>query len=201
MTFGDIAIGIGLVAGAGAAVYSANKQGQIAGSEMNLQYDQQWKQDQAFQQLQLLMGNPASFFDSAPYQAAFGQGTKAVLRGAAAGGLNNTSTQIPAGGEATALQSFGQSFGMQQLLSQEQLLAGMSGTGFNPAGAGQVASGATGAAAGSLGSLAGLLSFFGSSGMGRGGGYEVYNPDNLPINTGSQIIDMGGGYSPVIVDG
>jgi hypothetical protein len=184
MTFGAIAIGIGMVVTAGAGIYEANKQAGVANSELDLQAQQNWRQQTSFNQLQALLNDPSSFFSSAPYQAAFGQGTKAVMRGAAAGGLNNTSTAIPAGGEATALQSFGQSFGAQQLLSQEQLLASMSGASFNPAGAGSVASGAYGAAGNSLGSLGGLLSFFGSSrgttSPGGSGAWGSYGDWSLP---------------------
>ena len=51
-TFGAIAVGVGLVVGAGADIYMANKQGQIANSQLGLEQDQQFKQDTAFQQLQ-----------------------------------------------------------------------------------------------------------------------------------------------------
>jgi hypothetical protein len=189
----DIVIGAGMLIGAGATIYSANKQGQIANSQLGLEGAQNARQQQAFDQLQQLISNPGAFFDSPVYKAAAAQGSSAVARETGA-------TYGPkSGNEAQALQAYGQSFGQQQLLSQEQLLAGMAGTGFNPAAAGQAASGAVNAGAGALSSLGGLLSFFGS-GMG-GGGSGVVNPDNLPINTGSQTIDMGGGYSPVTVPG
>jgi hypothetical protein len=160
MTFAAIAVGVGLVVGAGASIYATNKQGQIANSQLSLAQDQQYKEDTSFNQLQELMQNPGNFFSSPVYQASAAQGTQAVARANAAGSGPNS------GNEATALQTFGQSFGQQQLLGQEQLLAGMSGTGFNPAGAGTAASGAASAAAGGLNSLAGLLAFFGTSGVG-----------------------------------
>jgi hypothetical protein len=185
MTFGAIAVGVGLVVGAGASIYATSTQAGIADRQLNLAQDQQGKQDTAFNQLQELMNNPASFFSSPVYQAAFGQGTQAIARQSAAGGLNNTSSNVPQGGEATELQAYGQSFGQQQLFNQEQLLASMSGTGANPAGALQGASGASSAAAGGLNALAGLLSFFGTSGMGgnQPPGNGAWNsPAGAPIN-------------------
>jgi hypothetical protein len=35
--------------------------------------------------------------------------------------------------------------------------------------------------------------------LGGGGDNSIYNPDNLPINTGQQTVDPGGGYSPITV--
>src|SRR5271154_476745 len=148
MSFGYIAVGIGLVASAAVSAYGANKQGQEANAALSIAGNQEYKQNQAFDQLQTLINNPASFFGSPVYQAAFGQGTQAVSRSSAAsfgGG--------PSGNTATALQAYGQSFGEQQLFSQEELLAGMSGTGFNPSGAVGTASSATSAQTGSLNSL------------------------------------------------
>ena len=156
--FADIAIGIGLAVTAGAAIYSTSVQGGIANQELGLAQTQAGKQNQAYSQLQQLISNPSSFFDSPVYTAAANQGGAQVARQNAAQFGGNS------GNEATALQAYGQSFGQQQLLSQEQLLAGMSGTGFNPAGAAGTASGAASAGAGSLASLGGLLAFFGSSG-------------------------------------
>ena len=158
--FADIAIGVGLVAAAGAAAYGTYTQGQIAGDANSLAANQAGKQNQAFQQLQQLIQDPGSFFNSPVYKASADQGAQAVAKtNAAAFGPNSMN-------EATALQSFGQQFGQQQLLGQEQLLAGMSGTGFNPAGALGTASGAAQSAAGNLASIGGLMSFFGNSGSG-----------------------------------
>jgi hypothetical protein len=162
MTFAAIAVGVGLVVGAGASIYATSTQSGIANSQLSLEQDQQYKQDTAFNQLESLINNPASFFSSPVFQASEAQGAQAVARtNAAQSGPNS-------GNEATALQTFGQGFAQQQLLSQENLLAGMSGTGFNPSSAGATASGAASAATGGLNSLAGLLAFFGSSGIGGG---------------------------------
>lgn len=184
-TFGDIAIGIGLVVGAGATAYSANKQAGIANRGLSVAEDQQYKEDQAFNQLQDLISNPAAFFSSPVYKSAADQGSKAVARSSAASFGPNS------GNEKTALQSFGQSFGQQQFFQQEELLAGMSGSGFNPSGALGGASSATGAAAGSLNSLAGLLSFFGSSGMGSGGGSTAvsFGASSPEIDTSGVVSD------------
>jgi hypothetical protein len=168
--FADIAIGVGLAVSAGAAIYNTVEQSGIANKQLGIAQDQQYKQDQSFQQLQQLISNPNSFFSSPVYQASEQQGASAVARGnAAAFGPNS-------GNEAMGLQAYGQSFGQQQLYNQETLLAGMSGTGFNPSAATSAASSAVSSAAGSLNSLAGLMSFFGTSGIGGGG---TGNPDNL----------------------
>jgi hypothetical protein len=162
-TFGAIAIGVGLTVGAGAAIYATSSQNSIANKELGIANSQQGKQDIAFNQLQQLISNPGSFFDNPVFTSAANQGGAQVARqNAAAFGPNS-------GNEATALQAYGQTFGQQQFLEQEQLLAGMSGTGFNPVGGASAASGAVQSSAGSLASLGGLLSFFGSSGAGAGG--------------------------------
>jgi len=178
--FADIAVALGIstaaaavggavVAGglisAGASIYGTMSQAGIAGQQLSLEGNQASKQNQAFGSLQQLITDPGSFFNSPVYQASAAQGSQAVARqNASAFGPNS-------GNEATALQTFGQGFGQQQLLQQEQLLAGMSGTGFNPTAAAGTASGAAQAGAGNLASLGGLLSFFGNSG-GGGGGYS-----------------------------
>jgi hypothetical protein len=164
MSFAAIAIGVGLTVTAGAAIYSTSTQSGIANQQLALADTQAGKQNTAFNQLQTLISNPSSFFDSPVYTAAANQGGAQVARQeGAAFGANS-------GNEAQALQAYGQSFGQQQLLSQEQLLAGMSGTGFNPSGALGGASSATASAAGSLASLGGLLGFMGTSGAAAGGG-------------------------------
>lgn len=181
--FADIAIGVGLVVGAGAAVYTANKQGQIANSEMQLQNIQLGKQNTAFDQLQQLISNPGAFFDSPVYKAAAAQGSSAVAReNAAAHGANS-------GNEAQALQAYGQSFGQQQLLGQEQLLAGMSGTGFNPAAAGGVALDAINAQGKSLQSIGGMLSFFGSKGGGGDSTAVTFGGQSPAIDTSGVVSD------------
>lgn len=176
--FADIAVGVGLAVTAGASIYGAVTQGGIANSQLDLARNQAGKQDQSFQQLQQLITNPGAFFDSPVYKAAADQGARAVAKtNAAQFGPNS-------GNEATALQTFGQGFAQQQLLSQEQLLAGMSGTGFNPTAAAQTASGAGQLAAGNLSSLGGLMSFFGNSGAGGGGG-AGFTPMNAPSMGGT----------------
>jgi hypothetical protein len=164
--FGDIAIGIGLVAGAGAAIYATSTQAGIADAQLGLEATQNQRQNQSFMQLQQLLSNPGGFFSSPTFQQSEYQGAQAVAKtNAAQFGPNS-------GNEATALQTFGQGFAQNQLLSQEELLAGMSGTGFNPSAAGSAASGAASAATGGLNSLAGLLAFFGT---GSGGGVTAGN--------------------------
>lgn len=160
MSFGYIAIGIGLVAGAAASAYSTSTQAGIADQQLQLAGSQNYRQATSFEQLQQLLNNPQSFFDSPVYKSAAAQGTQATQRAQAASGF------LGSGNEAAALQQYGQTFGQQQLFNQESLLASMSGASFNPSGALGGASSAAGAAGSSLNSLAGLLSFFGNSGLG-----------------------------------
>lgn len=140
---------------AGTGAYEASQQQGISSQALSLAQDTQGKQDQYNQQLQQLLANPNAFFKSAPYQAAFGQGLQAVQRGQAASGN-------PAGpGQAAALQQFGQGFGAQQLMGQEQLLASLSGaqTASSPAQGLQVAAGAQASSAAQLSGALGSLGF------------------------------------------
>jgi hypothetical protein len=146
------------VVSAGVGLYTGIQQGKAANSQLTIEENQEGKQNDAWSQLQTLMNNPSSFFNSPVYTAAANQGGAQVSRQMAAGGFRDS------GNEATALQAYGQSFGQQQFLSQEQLLAGMTGTGFNPSTAASGASSAFGAAGNSGQQLAGMLAFLGSSG-------------------------------------
>lgn len=159
----DIIIGAGMVLSAGASIYSANKQGQVANSQLGIEQDQQYKQDHAWNQLQDLMTNPTNFFTNPAFKMSEDQGSQAVARQTAASGFGGS------GNQAAALQEYGQTFAFSQLQSQEALLAGMSGTGFNPTTAGANASSAFGAQNANMQNLAGMLSFVGN-GMGGGGG-------------------------------
>ncbi len=142
--------------GIGAGLYESSQQHGIEEQELGIANTQLGKQNQSYQQLQNLMANPASFFSSPVYQAAFGQGTQATLRASEASGYTG------AGNELTALQAYGQSFGQSQLFNQESLLAGMSGTGFNPASASSAASSANTASFNQLGTLLAALGQTGS---------------------------------------
>jgi hypothetical protein len=149
--------------GIGAGLYESSQQQGIENQALGIASSQNSRQAYSFQQLQSLISNPGSFFSSPVYQAAFGQGTQAVTRQEASGGFLNS------GNEATALQAYGQSFGASQLLSQEQLLASMSGTSANPASALGTASGA---GATSFNQLGTLLAALGQSGSMFNGGYS-----------------------------
>ena len=159
MSFAAIAVGVGLVATAGAAAYGTSTQAGIANSQLSLAQDQQSKQDQAWQYLNGLLANPAQFLNSPIFQSTLTTGSQQVAKAnAAAFGPNSTN-------EAAAINQYGMSTASSQLLSQEQLLAGMSGTGYNPTSALSGGSAATTSATSSLNSLAGLAAFFGTSGI------------------------------------
>lgn len=164
MTFAGIAIGTGLALGAGASIYGSVTQAGIAGQQNALAMNQQSKQNLAFNQLQQLLSDPGSFLSNPLFTSTLNAGSSAVAhQNAAAFGPNS-------GGEGTALQTFGQSLASSQLLGQEELLAGMSGTGFNPSTALSGAAGGAAATTANLSSLSGLLAFFGNSGGAGGGG-------------------------------
>ena len=183
MAFYFIGTGLGLTAAAG--IFGTISQNKISNAQLSLAQDQQGKQDWSFQQLQQLITNPQSFFQSPVYTSAALQGTSAVERGEAAGGYAGS------GNMAAALQSYGQSFGQQQLFNQEQLLAGMSGTSANPSTALSGASAATQAGVGNLSSLAGLASFFGTSGILGGGGGAQYDPYETAAWTNQAMDQVG----------
>ncbi len=167
---GTITLAAVAAVGVGVGAYDASKQQGIENKALGIGETQLQMQEQSFGQLQQLIQNPGSFFSSPVYQAAFGQGTQATMRASESTGYTGS------GNELTALQGYGQSFGESQLLSQEQLLAGMSGTGFNPASATQVASGANNTSFNQLGTLLAALGQSGSMFNGGGGGGGSVTP-------------------------
>lgn len=156
--FADIAIGVGLAISAGASIYATTTQAGIANQQLALEQTQNQRQNTAFSQLQQLIQNPGSFFNNPVFTSALGIGEAGAAHANAAS-FGGASTS-----ESENLLTYGQGFAANQLLSQEQLLAGMSGTGFNPASAGSAASGAASSAAAGGASLGGLLAYFGTSG-------------------------------------
>lgn len=106
------------------------------------------KQDFYDSQLKALMADPSSFFSSPIFTAALKVGQGAVQAQMAASGFNRSSNIM------TALQEHAQGFAAQQLLSQEQLLAGLSGAGQNLPAAEGVSVGAQGQNAMELAALA-----------------------------------------------
>lgn len=73
------------------------------------------------QQINNLVANPDSVYDTAQYKAAFGQGQNAVNSTLAAQGLNASGNQL------AALQNYGQSFGQQAYGTQLSQLSGLYG--------------------------------------------------------------------------
>ena len=177
MTFAVTATVVGVV-GIGAGLYESSQQQAISSQALGLAQNTQGEQMQAYQQLQQLIANPNSFFQSGVYQSAFNQGSAAVQRQQSAAGFNGSTN------DSAALQAYGQSFGQQQLLEQEQLLASMSGTtsASSPASALGAASGASSASFGQLGTLLAALGQTGALGAGIFGGS---NPGFTPGGGGS----------------
>ena len=188
MSFASIGIGTWLVAGVGAAgigagLYEANQANSIATQGLGLAEQTQAEQMQSYQQLQALMNDPASFFQSPVYQAAFNQGSAAVSRSA------NSQYGPNSSAEQAQLQTFGQSFGQQQLLSQEQLLAQMSGT-TAPSSPASAIGAATGANANSFNSLGTLLAALGQT---AGGGF--FGGGGGAVDSFANTWGQSGGYS------
>ncbi len=73
------------------------------------------------QQLNNLVANPSSIYQTPQYQAAFGQGQNAVNATLAAQGLNASGNQL------AALQSYGQTFGQNAYNTQLSQLSGLYG--------------------------------------------------------------------------
>lgn len=73
------------------------------------------------QQINQLVADPSSVFDTAQYKAAFGQGQSAVNSTLAAQGLNASGNQL------AALQGYGQTFGQNAYNTQLSQLSGLYG--------------------------------------------------------------------------
>jgi hypothetical protein len=154
--------------GIGVGAYESSQEQGIQKQALGIADTQAGKQNQSYMQLQQLMQNPGSFLDNPLFQSSLKTGLTGVSKQMASQGY------LGSGNEATALETYGQSFASNQLLSQEQLLAGMSGTGFNPASATSVGSQANSQSFQQLGTLlyalgqTGGFAGFGSSGGGMG---------------------------------
>jgi hypothetical protein len=82
--------------------------------------------DQYAKQLSGLIANPSSITSYPGYQLGFDQGNQAVQRSMAAKGF------LGSGNEATALVQYGQGYAEQFLGNEEQMLAGLAGSGITP---------------------------------------------------------------------
>lgn len=177
---------VGIV-GIGVGAYEANQSQNIAKRALGLGASQADKQNQSYMQLQDLMQNPGSFLDNPLFKSSLNTGLQGVTRQTAAAGFKGS------GNEATALESYGQSFASSQLLSQEQLLAGMSGTGFNPASSVSVGAGANNQSFQQLGTLLYALGQTGGSASGGGSGFTPANDPSM----GGSTSGWGGGADAV----
>ena len=161
---GTITAAVVGVVGIAAGAYEASQQHGIEKQAIGIAATQGQKQNQSYMQLQSLMQDPSAFLNNPLFQSSLDTGLQGVTRQMQAGGFKGS------GNEATALEGYGQSFASGQLLSQEQLLAGMSGTGFNPASATSVGSNANSQTFNQLGTLLYALGQTGGSSFGGGGG-------------------------------
>jgi hypothetical protein len=186
---GTITAAVVGVVGIAAGAYEASQQHGIEKQALGLEATQAQKQNQSYMQLQGLIQDPSTFLQNPLFQSTLNTGLQGVTRQMSAQGYKGSGNQM------TALESYGQSFASSQLLGQEQLLAGMSGTGFNPAGAAQTASGANTATFNQLGTLLYALGQTGGSSGGFGGG-SGFTPANDPTMGGSTS-GWGGGADAI----
>ena len=147
--------------GVGTEIYQgiqANKQAKFADSLASTDFNEQQGMYQALTQL---LENPSSFASNPAYKFASQQGGKQVATNMSASGYAGS------GNEAIALQQFGQQEAYSGLLSQEQLLASMTGLGASSSSA-QNVSAATGANSNAFGQFMALLPILGATSGGIG---------------------------------
>ena len=165
LTIGEIAVLAVGVAGIGAGVYEADKSQSLEEQALGLGASTQQKQNYYNSQLVQLMNNPSSFLSGSIFQSSLNTGLSAVQRNMAAGGFGGS------GNMAGALEQYGQSQASGQLLSQEQLLASLSGAG-NASSPAQAISAGTGASTASFNELGAVLGAMGYA-SGGGGGFSL----------------------------
>lgn len=101
--------------------HQADEQGQMAKKAMKDMNPFAPYRKQYAEMLGKLMDDPASFLDNPLYQAAFDQGTQAVMRGFAGEGF------LGSGNMATGLQSFGMSFANDMFKDMSKFIAHLAG--------------------------------------------------------------------------
>jgi hypothetical protein len=178
--------------GVGAGIYGEVQSGKqtsfadsIAGTDFN-------EQQGMYNMLTQLLENPSSFAQNPAYQFASQQGGKQVATNMSASGYAGS------GNEAIALQQFGQNEAYSGLLSQEQLLASMSGLGASSSSA-QNVSAATGASSNSFGQFMALLPILGATSGGIGGLFGGSTPSGLGSSSGGTM-DLGGNQAGYIIN-
>lgn len=173
--------------GTAIAGYNAYEGHQNSNAAKGAMHNIQQKQDYYDSQLRSLMEDPSSFFSNPIFTSALKVGTDATAAQMAAGGFNRSSNIMK------SLMDYGQGFASQQLLSQEQLLAGLTGAGQSLPGATQASTNAQGQSAMELAALSkGVGSMVGSY-YGNGSGYA--GADSLGEFSQYQIGWMGGGQA------
>lgn len=106
----------------GSAIFGASQQSKAAKKAKKAGKDPLRKERASLaKNLMALVKDPSSFYQNPLYQAAFGQGQQAVMRGLASQGYRNS------GNMATGLQEYGQSFGWSQFQNWADMLANWAG--------------------------------------------------------------------------
>lgn len=177
LTIGEIiALGVG-VAGIGAGVYEASQADKLEGQALGLGATTQQKQNYYNYQLEQLMNNPGTFLNNPLFQSSLDQGLQGVQRSMASSGFGGS------GNMAGALEQYGQSQASGQLLSQEQLLASLSGAGAASSPASAISAG-TGASTAGFAELGAVLQSMGyASG---GGGNPSFAAAQAAFQSGTQ---------------
>lgn len=177
-----------MIVGVATSVYNAYEGHQNSNYAKGVTSRLEAKQNYYDDQLKSLMADPSSFFASPIFTKALKIGTDATQAQGAASGNNRSSTIMK------SLMEYGQGFAGQQLLSQEQLLAGLSGAGQNIAPSTQAGTNAQAQSAMELVALAKGAGAMAGAFYGKGGsGYA--GAESLGEFTPYQVGWMGGGQA------
>lgn len=174
------------IASVAVGAYGAYNQKRAGDKMAGLGNQQARRQAYYDDQLRQLIEDPSKIYSDPGYLAAQGQGVQAIERAGTLSGFTGS------GNAAIALQKFGQSFSMDYLRSQQQLLASMAGGNFNPASAMSASAGANSQAFAQLGSTLASLGYSmggGGAGSGSSGGSAWGSDASVP-----GTMNIGGGY-------
>lgn len=191
---GIVTAGVTAAVAVGASAYEMSKANSNESTALGMAQTTQGEQEMSFQQLQQLISNPSAFLNSPIFQDTLSQGLTGTARQMASQGYLNS------GNEATALTQFGTSLASGELLSQEQLLASISGTGSasSPASSISAATGANAQSNQEVNQLLSSLTFAGGLSSGLYGGSGGGSPDfssGIGYGTSPSGYGMGpGGY-------
>lgn len=159
--------------------YEASQSGSLSGEALQLAEQQAGEQSQYNKLLMSLIQNPSQFLSNPLFTSTLNTGLQSVTNQMAAQGYAGS------GNMAQALEQYGQSFASGQLLSQENLLAGLTGLSANPASAIGAATSAQGQSASELSggmNTAAMMALLMQNQNPGGGGLDVNAMTNSNLN-------------------